>query len=142
MSNRTHRHLSKKLKLFADIYRGDGDLRSAAIRAGLHPNYVYLSLNENEKLRDYLQETRKLTVDADVEHLIAERQDLHIWTEVMRDPLADMKDRIKCSENLAKSRGEFNKDNTEGGSPVVVETRMHLTIAERVAEYKKTQSEE
>lgn len=108
--------LSEKQKKFADHYITTGNASESARRAGYSDTYakthVY-KLLENASLVGYIEkQTKKIQSKR-----VATMQEVHeFWTTVMREDDAEMKDRVKVSEYIAKANGAFlDKVEHSGG---------------------------
>nr|WP_246869696.1 terminase small subunit [Priestia megaterium] len=61
-------------------------------------------LLRNAKVFEYIRERN---AQLDVEFIADITETKRFWTEIMRDASADMKDRLKASEYIAKTNGAF-----------------------------------
>lgn len=94
-----------------DEYIKTDDLTTASRNAGYKGNDGSLramGYQNKLKFKDLL-EARKKELDAGITNKnIAELEDIYeFWTNVLNDPNASMKYRLKASEYLAKSKGAF-----------------------------------
>jgi len=96
-----------KQKLFIENY--EGNATEAAKKAGYHGNdktlaqIGYENLNKLE-IRTEIEKRTALVL----EPIIADRQSRkEFWTAIMIDPGVPLRDRLKASELLAKSEGDF-----------------------------------
>ena len=123
--------LSPKQKLFCELYAGNGgNGRRAATEAG-YKNPDVISAQNLKKLNiiDYLS---SLTEDARSARIATAAERQQFWTSVLRaeEPSGkdqegndsfDMKDRLKASELLGRSQGQFvdKKEHTgANGKPL------------------------
>lgn len=116
--------LTEKQRRFVEAYMGEacGNATAAARIAGYKGNDETLSTVGTENLR-------KPAVTAAIEErtendpLVLSREELQRWwTEVTRDAKTTMKDRLRASELLGKSRGEFTdkvEHSGEIGPPIL-----------------------
>jgi phage terminase small subunit len=95
--------LSAKHRLFIEHYLGDacGNPQKAAQLAGFAKSYSYVLLHD-------------LAIRAEIERLINNsdavltREQLQtLWSRMALDPKLSVRDRLRATELLAKSRGEF-----------------------------------
>lgn len=97
--------LTPKQRAFIEAY--NGNVTEAAIAAGYSPKWAGTNgakILKNTKIRKALEER----VNKKINSIIADREERQaFWTEVMRDEFKDMKDRLKASELLARSEGDF-----------------------------------
>jgi phage terminase small subunit len=103
------KNLSVRMRKFAAVYDGNG--AAAAELAGYKGSRATLAQQAYRLLRD--PDIRAL-IDAREEGSFArltlsrvERQEL--WSEIAADPEANTKDRLKASELLGKSEGDFTE---------------------------------
>ena len=112
------RSLSAKQLAFIEAYCGNAT--EAAIAAGYAPKYAGANadkLLKNTKIKKALQER----VTCQLKPIIASRSDRQkFWTETMSNPKVSMKDRLKASDLLARSEGDYierREISGPGGSP-------------------------
>lgn len=117
--------LTQKQKLFADYYISNGGNGSEAYKK------AYTTCKKDETAR---VNASKLLTNANVLQYVAERNEelsssriadmkevKEFWTESMRDTEAELKDRLKASEFIAKSNGAFlDKVEHTGNIPVMI----------------------
>ncbi|MDR0453494.1 MAG: terminase small subunit [Deferribacteraceae bacterium] len=97
--------LTLKQKKFVEVYCGNAT--EAAIQAGYsiktarHAGFYNMT-------QPHIAEIIKNRTDKEILSIIANRLERQqFWTEIMNNPDADMKDRLKASELLGKSEGDF-----------------------------------
>jgi phage terminase small subunit len=95
------RQLTDKQRLFVEAYCGD--IKSAAIAAGITHDHGR-RLATQSHIKEALSK-RKETILGDLIANRAARQ--RFWTEVMRDKDEAIQNRLKASEILGKSEGDF-----------------------------------
>ena len=97
--------LNARQRAFVEAYCGNAT--EAAIAAGYSAKYA--GRNADKLLKNTkVQEALKEREDKRLASLIATRERRQrFWTEVMENPNEDMKERLKASELLAKSEGDF-----------------------------------
>nr|DAV54241.1 MAG TPA: Terminase small subunit [Caudoviricetes sp.] len=110
--------LKPQLKLLATYYRGEcaGNAEKSAVKAGYSPKYARgnayklvarKDVQEYMAYLDYLQNTNPANPAL---HIASVNEIQAFWTNVMKSPEWEMKDRLRAAESLAKSRGAFNND--------------------------------
>lgn len=105
--------MNERQRLFCEYYCGEckGNAGEAMKRAGYAPKYAATNadkLLKNTKIKEYITK-----INAEItKSNIATIEDIQgFWTEVLNDPKAQMKDRLKASELLAKCKGMFINDD-------------------------------
>ena len=99
--------LNSKQQLFISEYHTDFNATQAAIRAGYSVRSAGSIANELLKKPD-IQQALQATITARNNNLIADREERkRFWSRVMLDENENMKHRLKASELLAKSEGDF-----------------------------------
>lgn len=99
--------LNSKQQLFISEYLTDFNATQAAIRAGYSVRSAGSIANELLKKPD-IQQALQATITARNNNLIADREERkRFWSRVMLDENENMKHRLKASELLAKSEGDF-----------------------------------
>ena len=102
-----------KQRRFIDAYAGDA--KAAAEAAGISFGYGRNLLTQDD-VRTAIQQ-REATETRPV--LIATRlQRQHFWSETMRDEGCPMRERLRASELLGKSEGDFIQRIEQVGGPV------------------------
>ena len=99
--------LTPKQRLFVQYYCGNAT--DAARKAGYKGNDNTLSIVGFENLRKpNVQAAIQARQEIEERPKVANRQDRQkFWSEVMSSAEVDMKDRLKASELLGKSEGDF-----------------------------------
>jgi phage terminase small subunit len=102
-------NLNIKQKKFADYYIETGNATASYLRAGYEAEGNAAEVNasrllRNAKVLEYIQERNE---QLDVEYIADITETKRFWTEIMRDSVADLKDRLKASEYIAKTNGAF-----------------------------------
>lgn len=99
--------LTVKQKRFCDYYNQNPNATEAAIKAGYSKNTASEIGCENLK-KPKIQETIKKVHDSLASDRIASIDEIKtFWTTTMYKQKADLKDRLKASELLARSGGAF-----------------------------------
>ena len=99
--------MNSKQQLFISEYLTDFNATQAAIRAGYSVRSAGSIANELLKKPD-IQQALQATITARNNNLIADREERkRFWSRVMFDENENMKHRLKASELLAKSEGDF-----------------------------------
>jgi phage terminase small subunit len=101
--------LNMKQRRFADYYIETGNATGSYLKAGYnaegHAAEAAASrLLRNVEVQNYIKERNG---QLDVEFIADITETKRFWTEIMRDGNADMKDRLKASEFIAKTNGAF-----------------------------------
>ncbi|PAE32468.1 terminase small subunit [Bacillus sp. 7884-1] len=101
--------LNIKQKRFADYYIETGNATTSYLRAGYEAEGNAAEVNasrllRNAKVLEYIKERNE---QMDVETIADITETKRFWTEIMRDENADMKDRLRASEFIAKTNGAF-----------------------------------
>lgn len=101
--------LNIKQKRFADYYIETGNATTSYLRAGYEAEGNAAEVNasrllRNAKVQEYINERN---AQLDVEFIADITETKRFWTELMRDENADVKDRLKASEYIAKTNGAF-----------------------------------
>lgn len=106
--------LTGKQRKFVEAYSGNAT--AAAIAAGYSAKTAHSIGNENLRKPDIVAAIRKRENKA-IKHDVASRLERQkFWTSTMRDVENDMKDRLKASELLGRSEGDFlDNVNHSGG---------------------------
>lgn len=110
--------IKPQLKLVATYYVGEcaGNAEQSAIKAGYSEKYARGNAYKLVARKDvqqymaylrYLQDTNPASPDL---HIATLNEIQSFWTKVMNDSRWEMKDRLRASESLAKSKGAFNND--------------------------------
>ena len=111
--------MTPKQKAFVEAYAGNAT--EAALKAGYSPKTARSQGNENLKKPDIARAIKEREA-AQLRPLIATREDRQrFWTKTMNDEGAEMRDRLRASELLGKSAGDFLERVEvagEGGGPV------------------------
>ncbi|MEH7308236.1 terminase small subunit [Neobacillus drentensis] len=101
--------LNIKQKQFADFYIETGNATASYLRAGYEAEGNAAEVNasrllRNAKVKEYIKERN---AQLDVEFIADITETKRFWTEIMRNDNADLKDRLKASEYIAKTNGAF-----------------------------------
>ncbi|MGG1675928.1 terminase small subunit [Neobacillus sp. NRS-1170] len=101
--------LNIRQKKFADFYIETGNASASYLRASYEAEGNAAEVNasrllRNPKVQDYIKERN---AQLDVELIADITETKRFWTEIMRDENAEMKDRLKASEFIAKTNGAF-----------------------------------
>lgn len=111
--------MNEQQKRFADYYIETGNATDAYKRAGYKAKGNAAEAAASRLLRDvkvqaYIEERNKL-LESD---RIADMEEVkHFWSNTMRDLGADLKDRLKASEYIAKTNAAFvDKQQISGGT--------------------------
>lgn len=101
--------LNIRQKKFADYFIQSGNAKESYLKAGYTAEGNVAEVNasrllRNAKVLEYIVE-RNRELDAQA---IADIEEIkRFWTNIMRDEDADIRDRLKASEYIAKTSGAF-----------------------------------
>jgi len=115
--------LTEKQRRFCEAFAANGGNATGAARdAGYaKPDPEGARLLGNARIQAEIETMRKQKTDK----AIASRQERQaFWTKIMRDSREEMKDRLKASEILGKSHGDFVnriEHSGPGGGPIAGE---------------------
>ena len=129
--------LTEKQRKFVEAYMGqaNGNATEAARLAGYSGSETALGVTGHENLRKpKIASAIKKRQNGDP--LIASREDRQrFWTEVMDDPTQDMRDRLRASEILGKSSGDFiERIQSDTNLKIIVEYENHAGSADKVTD--------
>ena len=97
--------LTTKQRRFVEAY--DGNATRAAIAAGYSERWAASNIDKilkNTEIRAAINGREQTRIDG----FIATREERQrFWTRIMRDENADIKDRLRASEVLGRSEGDF-----------------------------------
>lgn len=101
--------LNLKQKRFAEYYVQTGNATDSYKRAGYKAEGNSAEVNasrllRNAKVMKYIEERNK---ELDTRFIADIEETKRFWTEILRDPEIDIKDRLKASEYIAKTNGAF-----------------------------------
>lgn len=99
--------LNERQRRFADEYIVSGNIEQSALMAGYSKTYARGRSHEllaNVGIKKYLDK-RNEAIESEK---IADMKEIkEFWTSLLRDDGTDVKDRLKASEYMAKTRGAF-----------------------------------
>lgn len=85
-----------------------GNVTEAALKAGYSESYakdgIHKVIKDNVGICRYIEELRKEIRSPRIAEMTEVQE---FWTETMRNKKAKMSDRLKASENIAKTNGAF-----------------------------------
>lgn len=99
--------LTLKQKKFADEYIISGNIEQSAIKAGYSKKYARgrsFELLANVGIKKYIDERQK---ELDKAKIATMEEIQEFWANTVRNPQEDMKNRLKASEYIAKTKGAF-----------------------------------
>lgn len=107
--------IKPQFKEFAIAYCGDAkaNAEQAAIMAGYSPRYARGNAHKLVARRDvqeYIQYLNTVGLPGKVNKIATVKEIQTFWTTVLNDTTLEIKDRLRASELLAKSRGAFNNE--------------------------------
>jgi len=118
-----NRKLTVKQRRFADYYIGSGNATESAIKAGYSKRTATETGYENLRkphIAKYIHDKN----EAIASDRIADMQEVkEFWTNTMRDEEADLRERLKASEHIAKTNGAF-LDRVEHSGTIDISERM------------------
>lgn len=97
--------LTVKQKRFVELY--DGNATEAAVKAGYSQKYanrIAAQLMNNEKIVGAIHNKEN---SRNSDEIMTREQRKLFWTAIIRDSSQSTKDRLRASELLAKSEGDF-----------------------------------
>lgn len=105
--------IKAQFKEFAILYCGEakGNAEQAAIMAGYSPRYARGNAHKLVARRDvqeYIQYLNVVGMPNKGQHIATIGEIQAFWTSVITDSTFEIKDRLRASELLGKSRGAFN----------------------------------
>lgn len=108
--------LNSRQRKFVEAYAGNGT--EAARIAGYTGDDNTLGVTAHDLLRNpKIADAIKSRESKVIKSLIASREERQqFWTEVMKEKTAEMRDRLKGSELLAKSEADFTENVNHSGS--------------------------
>lgn len=103
------KELNIKQKKFADYFVQTGNATESYHRAGYKAEGNSAEVNasrllRNAKVIDFIEERNK---ELDTKFIADIEETKRFWTEILRDPEIDIKDRLKASEYIVKTNGAF-----------------------------------
>ena len=126
MSNGKEGKFSYKERRFVEYW--DGSPTETARKAGYkNPSRRGWELIRRPKIQQAIQERENIERRP---HIADRQRRQEFWTEVMEDENQQMKDRLKASENLARSEADFieRREHTgKGGGPIEHEHTVGLS---------------
>lgn len=99
--------LTNKQQRFADYYIQSGNATEAAVKAGYSKKTARSIGQENltkPDIKEYIDKQNKKLED---ERIADMKEVKEFWTSMLRDEMAEEKDRLKASEYIAKTNGAF-----------------------------------
>ena len=99
--------MNDRQRAFCQYYAADPDGTAAAIKAGYSARTAAAIASENLRKPELLDYIKELQADAEAARVADLVEVKRFWTETMRDEEQRLEFRLKASELLAKSSGEF-----------------------------------
>ena len=97
--------MTPKQRRFVELYNGNAT--EAAIAAG-YSRKTARSIGQRILTNVDISEAIKAREDKELRHFIANREERQrLWTEIMNDPEMKTSDRLRASELLGRSEGDF-----------------------------------
>jgi phage terminase small subunit len=100
--------LTAKQKKFADEYIKTGNAELSAKIAGYNARGNTTKLLQNTTIREYIEKRNKQLDKITIADMAEVKE---FWTNTLRDKEADLKDRLKASEYIAKTNAAFIEKN-------------------------------
>lgn len=112
--------MTERERRFCELYAGNPNATEAAKAAGYSPRTAYSQgsrLLRNVEVLEYINELQEGLASRRIASMAQVRA---FWCDTMRDTTQKMADRLKASELLAKSAGEFiHLGQDDGGAGVL-----------------------
>jgi phage terminase small subunit len=124
-----HVKLTEKQQRFVDYYLASGNAEEAATKAGYNARGNTTKLLQNTTIQNAIKERNK-QIESD---RIASMEEVkQFWTITMRSNEADLKDRLKASEYIAKTNAAFiEKQQITGEMTQTIQTDLsNLSVEE------------
>lgn len=99
--------MNDRQRAFCQYYAADPDGTAAAIKAGYSKRTAAAIASENLRKPELLEYIKELQAEAESARVADLVEVKRFWTETMRDEEQRVEFRLKASELLAKSSGEF-----------------------------------
>jgi len=99
--------MNDRQRAFCQYYAADPDGTAAAIKAGYSKRTAAAIASENLRKPELLDYIKQLQAEAEAARVADLVEVKRFWTETMRDEEQRVEFRLKASELLAKSSGEF-----------------------------------
>ena len=99
--------MNDRQRAFCQYYAADPDGTAAAIKAGYSKRTAAAIASENLRKPELLDFIKELQAEAEAARVADLVEVKRFWTETMRDEEQRVEFRLKASELLAKSSGEF-----------------------------------
>jgi phage terminase small subunit len=114
---RKERPLNVRQKAFVDHYAACGNATQAARLAGYNGDDATLAVTGHDLLKHpkVAAALEARTQKTTAKRIATAQQIQELWTEVLNSPSASMADRLKASELLAKTQGQFIKKVENSG---------------------------
>lgn len=107
--------IKAQLKAVATYYCGEamGNAEKSVILAGYSPKYARgnaYKIVARKDVQDYIKWLNSQAESSVVRRIATVEQIQAFWTEILNNGSCEVKDRLRASELLAKSKGAFNND--------------------------------
>lgn len=99
--------MNDRQRAFCQYYAADPDGTAASIKAGYSKRTAAAIASENLRKPELLDYIKQLQAEAEAARVADLVEVKRFWTETMRDEEQRVEFRLKASELLAKSSGEF-----------------------------------
>lgn len=100
-----HKKLTIKQQRFIDAY--DGNATAAAIAAGYSAKTAYSIGQENMKKPEIIEAIRQREANRRAQSIMTREERQVFWSETIRDGGQQTRDRLRASELLGRSEGDF-----------------------------------
>ncbi|MFY0760200.1 terminase small subunit [Metabacillus dongyingensis] len=129
--------LTEKQQKFVDYYLASGNAEDAAKKAGYNARGNTTKLLQNTTIQNAIKERNEQIEN----NRIADMKEVkEFWSNTLRDNQADLKDRLKASEYIAKTNAAFiEKKEISGEMTQNVNSKVDLSKLS-VEELKKVES--
>lgn len=120
--------MTHKQALFVEEYLIDCNATAAARRSGYSQKTAYSIGQENLRKPEIKQAIEAAMTEMRNNLSATREQRKEFWTQIMNDDSADMKHRLRASELLGKSEGDFDSAVIER------ERKMNMTLEDEIRE--------
>ena len=128
--------LTAKQQRFVDAY--DGNATKAAIAAGYSPRSAYAVGQENMKKPVILAAIQAREKERNAPLIMTREERQTMWSEIARDKGERTQDRLKASELLGKSEGDFVErreiSGPDQGPVLIMDAEMTTKLLQRASQ--------
>ena len=125
--------MTDKQELFILEYQQDHNATQAAIRAGYSPKTAYSQGQRLLKDPDVKEVLEADLIERKSELIATREQRQQLWTEIMYDTEQSTRDRLRASELLGKSCGDFiERIETKGETVLDLRAQIRSILLEQI----------